>query len=643
MVYDFGGYVTRNNLKCGDWRIIKADAFKHNDGQVVPLVWQHMHDDPENVLGNVLLENRQDGVYGYASFNETPKGLHAKAIVKHKDVNKLSIYANQLRQTGDDVYHGNIREVSLVFANSNPGAYIEDVSMAHGEGYEILADEVIIHSGVDLELEHTEKEETVGKTKKTLQDVYDTLNDEQKELVEIIVSDAIGETEEVDDELEQSEKDTTEDHIEHSDEGGTLMHHNVFEGKDKTDSKHTLTHAQIREIFADADKIGSLKESFLSHAVTYGIEDISILFPDATKIRATPDWVKRRTEWVAGVIDGSRHTPFSRIKSQSADITLDTARAKGYVKGTMKKEEFFKVSQRTTTPTTIYKKQKLDRDDIIDITDFDVVAWLKAEMRVMLEEELARAILFGDGREIDDPDKINEDNIRPIAYDSDFYSHKVTLPANVSGDVIVESILRARSNYKGTGTPTLYTTEAIITDLILLKDKIGRRLYNSESELATAMRVSRLVPVEALETKPEIVGIMVNIADYVIGADKGGQLAFFDDFDIDYNQNKYLYETRLSGALTLPKSAVVIRRAQGTLATPTVPTFVASTGVVTIPTVTGVDYYSVDDTLTETKLTAGAQEAIAAGATITIIAKPKTDYYFPHNFDADWDFTRNAA
>ena len=437
-----------------------------------------------------------------------------------------------------------------------------------------------------------------------------------------------------------AQSDEDDNHIQHDQEGQNMTR-NVFEQNGSTNEGATLSHADLQTIIADAQKSGSLKDAFLAHAVNYGIENIDFLFPDAKLISNTPDFVKRRTEWVASVINGTRKSPFSRIKSISADITLEDARAKGYVKGTLKKEEFFALSRRVTTPTTIYKKQKLDRDDMIDITDLDVVAWLKAEMRLMLDEEIARAILVGDGREIDSEDKINESNIRPIAWDDDFYAHKVVIGSAVVGNDIVEAILRARTNYKGTGTPTFYTTEAVLTDLILIKDTLGRRLYPTEAELASALRVSSIVAVEVMESVPNLLGIMVNLADYTVGADNGGNVSMFDDFDIDYNQYKYLIEGRMSGTLTKPKSALVITRstASGTV-TPTVPSFVASTGVVTIPSVTGVVY---KNKATGAVLTAGAQTALAAGASVEIVAVPATGYAFPHNFDADWVFTRNAA
>jgi len=440
-----------------------------------------------------------------------------------------------------------------------------------------------------------------------------------------------------------SDDDTTEDSLNHQE--GTEMTRNVFEQNDgaaPAAPQATLTHDQLNAIVADAKKYGSFKDAFLTHAVEYGIENIDYLFPDAKTLSSSPELISRRQEWVSTVINGAKKSPFSRIKTVSADITLDDARAKGYVKGTLKKEEWFALAKRTTTPTTIYKKQKLDRDDIIDITDLDVVAWLKAEMRIMLDEEIARAILVGDGREIDDDDKIKETNIRPIAYEEDFYAHKVVIAANLTGDAVVEAILRARPYYRGTGAPTMFLTEGLLTDMLLVKDKMGRRLYASLGELESTLRVSRIVTVPVMESLDtdggDLIAIIVNLSDYTMGADKGGAISMFDDFDIDYNQYKYLMETRMSGALTLFKSALVISRASGTLVVggPTVPTFVPSTGVVTIPTKTGV-VYAMDGVT----VSAGAQSAIGAGETVEVTATPDAGYYFPHNTDADWEFTRD--
>lgn len=646
---DFSGYASKAGLRCSDGRTILAHAFKEQDGMKVPLVWQHMHNDPENVLGHAYLENREDGVYAYGFFNDQPQAEIAKGLVKHGDIEALSIYANKLVQKGADVLHGAIKEVSLVLAGANPGAFIDNVNLAHGDSYTELEDEAIIYSGLTLEHQDTQPNEgdTVATQPQaepadvahaaapemTVKDVFDSMSEEQQNVVYFMIGEALNQS----NSMAQSDEDG--EYIQH-DQEGSEMTRNVFEQNGSTSEGPVLSHSDLQTIMADAQKTGSLKESFLAHAVTYGIDNIDFLFPDAKNISNTPDFVKRRTDWVASVINGCRKSPFSRIKSMSADITADEARAKGYIKGNLKKEEFFAISRRVTTPTTIYKKQKLDRDDMIDITDLDVVAWLKAEMRLMLDEEIARAILIGDGREVDDEDKINESNIRPIAWDDEFYAHPVTVAANLSGDAIVEAILRSRSNYKGTGTPTFYTTESILTDLLLIKDKMGRRLYPTETELASALRVSSIVAVEVMETVPDLIGVIVNLADYTVGADNGGNVSMFDDFDIDYNQYKYLIEGRMSGTLTKPKSALVIKRETGaTVVTPQVPTFNANTGVVTIPNQTGVVYKNGD---TDATLSSGAQTAIAAGATITIVAVPATGYAFPHNTDADWDFTRNA-
>lgn len=543
--YDFSGYVTKNDLTCSDGRIIRRDAFKHNDGQTVPLVWMHQHNEPDNVLGHAVLENREDGVYAYAKFNDTERGKHSRLLVQHGDVTALSIYANKLKQMGAEVLHGAIREVSLVLSGANPGAYIDNISMAHAE--EGLG-EAIIYTGEEFDMdyndndygfEHAEGEETIG-------EIFDTLNEKQKNVVYAMIGEALQNSK---NELKQSDFEGEDNY----------MKHNVFEGASMDDT-HTLSHGDIKSILDDAQKTGSLKEAVLAHADTYGINDIDLLFPDAKNLTKEPTWVKRRTEWVNGVLTGVNKTPFSRIKTMTADITADEARAKGYITGNMKKEEVFGLMKRVTTPTTIYKKQKLDRDDIVDITDLDVVAWLKAEMRMMLDEEIARAILIGDGRDIEDEDKINEDNIRPIVKDDNFYAHQVELDATDTEN-LVENFIRARKFYKGTGTPAFYTTTDVLLDMLLIKDKMGRRLYNTQDELAKALRVAKIVEVEVMEgyevdEKP-LLGVMVNLNDYTLGADKGGQISMFDDFDIDYNQYKYLMETRASGALTIPKSALV--------------------------------------------------------------------------------------
>ena len=569
MEFDFSGYATKNDLKCADGRTIRHNAFKDNDGHTVPLVWQHIHNDPSNILGHAVLENRDDGVYSYCKFNETPAGQNAKLLVKHGDITSLSIYANKLVQKGQDVIHGAIREVSLVLSGANPGALIDNLSISHSDGgYTDVEDEAIIYTGLPIsedDLEHEEKEEDNQNGSKTVQEVFDTLNEEQKNVVYAMLA-------QVAEDVEHSDYEDTEI-LEHDNLGGGYdMKRNVFDNEQDDAVGTVLNHSQIKAIFEDAQKTGSLKESMLAHAQTYGIEDIDILFPDAKTLTPTPDFISRRMGWVPGVINGTHHSPFSRIKSVHADITADEARAKGYVKASLKTEEVFSLIQRVTTPTTIYKKQKLDRDDIIDITDLDVVAWLKMEMRMMLDEEIARAVLIGDGREPGDPDKIKEEHIRPIYKDADMYAHKVTLDNKVDTDDIVEAIIRSRKHYKGSGNPVLYTTTDLLTDMLLSKDQMGRRLYSTEAELASTLRVSSIVEVEVMDgvtradddelVDLDLLGIIVNLKDYNMGADKGGQVSLFDDFDIDYNQYKYLIETRCSGALTKPKSAIVIEKRQ---------------------------------------------------------------------------------
>ena len=558
---DFSGYVTKNDLKCTDGRIIRKDAFKHCDGKIVPLVWQHMHTDPDNVLGRIRLENRNDGVYGYGYFNNTPKAKNAKELVQHEDITSMSIWANELSQNGSDVLHGDIKEVSLVLAGANPGARIDNIAIAHADGSEYIDDtEAIISSGLNFDTEDKEKNDKIehAEGEETLGDVFNTLTDKQKETIYAMIAQvASGEGIEQSDDLE---------------EGGNYMKHNVFEGTDRVEgeNKPVLTHSQIKEIFEDAQRCGSLKESVLAHVQSYGIENIDYLFPDAKTVTQTPDFIKRNTEWVQRVLNGAKHSPFSRIKSTAADITADEARAKGYVKGNLKKEEVIKLLKRITTPTTIYKKQKLDRDDIIDITDFNVVTWLKSEMRLMLNEELARAILVGDGREAEDDDKINEENIRPVWTDDDMYAIHVIIESTVDNEGEMEAILRAMDDYEGTGSPVLFTTQSKLTDYLLLKDKVGRRYYTTKAEVAAALGVSDIVTVPVMKglsrtlddesTNVDLLGIILNMGDYNIGADRGGELSMFDDFDIDYNQYKYLMETRCSGALIHPHSAVVVEK-----------------------------------------------------------------------------------
>ena len=567
--YDFSGWATRANLKCSDGRTIMKDAFKHNDGKTVPLVWMHQHDDPNEVLGHALLENRDEGVYAYCKFNDTESGQTAKLLVQHGDISALSIYANQLKEKMSNVIHGNIREVSLVLAGANPGASIQNV-IKHGEESD---EEAYIYTGEEFVLEHSgcgrssdddKKKKEIEHSKedamnnsgsdKTIAEVIDTLNDEQKMVVYALIDEAMGGT-------ENSNK-----------EGDKDMKHNVFE-QDETTSNGVLSHDAMNTIITDAKRYGSLKESFLAHAGDYGIDDIDWLFPDAKNVTNTPQFIQRDMGWVQKVMGATHHVPFSRIKSMFADITEDDARAKGYIKGKLKKEEVFGLLKRTTTPTTIYKKQKLDRDDVIDITDFDVVSWLKAEMRMMLDEEIARAILVGDGRLASSDDKINEQNIRPVWTDSDLFTVKtpVTVSSSYTSDEVSKELIRAaiksRKNYKGSGEPTLYTTEDVLTDMLLIEDTNGRVIYDSVSKLATALRVKEIVTVPVMENLTrqdddgktlKLMGIITNLADYNVGADKGGAISMFEDFDIDYNAQKYLIETRCSGALVKPYSAIAL-------------------------------------------------------------------------------------
>lgn len=556
--FDFGGYATKNDLKCTDGRVIRRDAFKKNDGDTVPLVWQHGHSEPKNILGHAVLENREDGVYAYGYFNETENAAHAKLAVVHGDLNSLSIYANDIQERHGDVYHGNIKEVSLVLSGANQGAKIDNVAFSHSDGsVDVDETEAEIYPNLELdvseELSHAEESDS----DETVKDIFDSMNEKQKTVVYAMVAEALGDEED-------------EDDVEHSDdEGEELMKKNLFDTKSAgaaNDEKYVLMHSDMEAILANAQKIGSFRDAVLAHAATYGIEDIDYLFPDAKTITAAPEFIKRRTEWVGEVLAGTHHTPFSRIKSVFADITADEARAKGYVKATLKKEEVIKLLKRTTTPKTIYKKQKLDRDDIIDITDFDVVAWLKAEMRLMLDEEIARAILIGDGREPEDEDKINEDNIRPIYKDDDMYVIRVELESTTTPAEMTDAVIRSQINYEGSGGLTMFVSPEKLVDMLLVKDTQGRRLYSTEAELMGSMGVSRIVRVPLFKdvsrvdagTTYNLDAILVNLNDYNVGADRGGQVSMFDDFDIDYNQQKYLIETRISGALIKPKSAIVI-------------------------------------------------------------------------------------
>ena len=565
--FDFSGWVTKANLKCSDGRVIMKDAFKDNDGKRVPLVWNHQHNDPDSVLGHADLENRNEGVYAYCTFNDSDAGKTAKLLVQHGDVVALSIYANQLKQNMSNVLHGNIREVSLVLAGANPGASIDSIIM-HGEESD---EEAIIYTGEDICLSHADDEknkekenktvaeetktgtEEAGK-EKTVAEVFDTLTEEQKTVVYAMIGQAIEDA--------QNETDKT------TEGGNETMKHNVFDNETQ-DQENVLSHAAMETIITDAKRYGSMKDSFLAHAAEYGIDQIDYLFPEAKSLNNQPEFIKRDTGWVTKVMNGAHHTPFSRIKSLFANITEDEARAKGYIKGNLKKEEVFSLLKRTTTPTTIYKKQKMDRDDVVDITDFDVIAWLKSEMRMMLDEEIARAALLGDGRLASSDDKINEANIRPIYNDADLYTIKTQVAVakgatdDTKATTFIKAAIKARKDYKGSGNPTLFRTEDLLTDMLLLTDTTGRDLYADEAALAKKLRVKEIVTVPVMEGLKgakggDLMGVIVNMDDYNFGADKGGAVNMFDDFDIDYNQQKYLIETRCSGALVKPYAAIAL-------------------------------------------------------------------------------------
>ena len=615
--FDFSGWATRANMLCSDGRVIKKDAFKECDGVTVPLVWNHQHNSVDEVLGHALLENREDGVYAYGTFNDTPSGQNAKLLVQNGDVDKLSIYANKLKQQGSNVVHGVIRELSLVLAGANPGAYIESVMM-HGEdsfeegyicsgeyienvddlfhaetikkGEEEVAEEVkdvkdakdakdideLVKNLTDEQkkslleklgnkdekpeetdnIKHAEKTAAKKEEDKTIKEIIDGLSPVEKKAVYALVGMA----------LEEGDADEEEDDDENDEGGKSNMKHNVFDKE--TETTEVLSHSEMAEIIDDAKRNGSLADAVLQH----GIEQIDYLFPDAKTIDKEPGFIKRDTTWVGDVMNAVHKTPFSRIKSVFADITEPDARAKGYVKGNLKFEEVITLLKRVTNPTTIYKKQKLDRDDVVDITDFDVVAWLKTEMRMMLDEEIARAVLVGDGRSNSSNDKINEQNIRPIWTDDDVYTIKaaVNVAKSATDDEkakgFIKACIKSRKNYKGSGNPVMYISEDMLTNCLLLEDTNGRVIYDSIDKLATALRVRKIVPVPVMENLTRVVsenthtlaGIYVNLTDYNIGADKGGAVNMFDDFDIDYNSMKYLIETRCSGALIKPFSAVAV-------------------------------------------------------------------------------------
>ena len=560
--YDFSGWATKNNLRCSDGRTILKDAFKHNDGQTVPLVWNHQHNDPLNVLGHALLENRESGVYAYCTFNDTEAGKNAKMLVEHGDVTALSIYANQLRQKGGNVEHGVIREVSLVLAGANPGAFIDSI-LRHGEASD---EEGVIYTGEMLVLAHADEEpkeemkeedkEVKDNKEKTVQDVVDSMTEEQRNVMYALIGQAL------------EGKNVEHSNIENG--GEDEMKHNVFDNENVKENNDVLTHAEEEAILRDAKRYGSLRESCLQHGIT-NIDAAGYLFPEFKNTNREPEFIQRDMGWVSKVMAGVHRTPFSRIKSLQANITEDEARALGYIKGKAKKEEVFTLLKRTTDPQTVYKKQKLHRDDVLDITDFDVVAFVKREMRMMLEEEIARAILIGDGRLTSSDDHISDQHIRSIANDDALYAihHQVT-PAAETPEALAKAMiresLRARKDYKGSGEPTLFCSESVLTEMLLLEDANGRIIYDSVAKLATAMRVKEIVTVPVMEgaqniaKNKQVLGIIVNLRDYNVGADKGGQVSMFEDFDIDYNAQKYLIETRCSGALTKPYSAIVLEK-----------------------------------------------------------------------------------
>lgn len=590
--YDFCGWATRNNIRCSDGRIIRTNAFKDCDKKVVPIVWNHQHNNVEEVLGHALLENRDEGVYAYGFFNDTPKGNHAKKCVLHGDVTNMSIWANNLQQDGPDVNKGTIREVSLVVAGANPGAFIESV-VAHGEPMDDYDEEGIFYTDENLFISHAIKpsseedeksnednkskgeKEAMANKEETVQDVIDSMTDKQRDVMYGLIGSAIE---------EYSKNNKNED-----EEDDEEMKHNIF---DESDNSQFLSHSDMEQIISDAKRIGSLKEAvnqtygsdILMHSIDttgmttatgqakYGFNDPNMLFPEFKALSTTPEWISRNMDWVTKIMNGVHKTPFTRVKSMYANITEDDARARGYIKGKQKKEEVFTTLKRTTSPQTIYKLQKMDRDDILDITDMDVVAWIKAEMRVMLNEEIARACLIGDDRQTDSEEHIKEDCIRPIAKDVPLFNTTVLVEVeeNATPDQIAKAVMnaaiRSRKNYNGSGNPTFWTTEDYLTDMLLLEDAMEHKIYKTEAEVATALRVKEVVTVEPMENKQieyqgqkyPIIGVIVNPIDYNIGADKGGQVSMFDDFDIDFNQQKYLIETRISGALIKPYSAITL-------------------------------------------------------------------------------------
>ena len=592
MKFDFSGWATKNDLTCSDGRTIKHNAFKENDGQRVPLVWQHGHNAVDNVLGHALLENRDEGVYAYCALNDTPAADNAKELVKHGDVKALSIYANRLDQRGGDVIHGNIVEVSMVLSGANPGALIDNVALEHSDGsWTESEEEAIIYSGLTLSHDSgdtTEDTESMGKDEAydeddlTVADVLETLDDDQRLAVAALIEEISGDVdddedfddEDFDEEDEEFDEDYDEDYeedAEHGDSGGdTLMHSNIFEGDARRNVGPHLSHADEEQIFAEARMPGmTLRTAVLAHAADYGIKNPELLFPDATNLDPEPQRVMRENSWVSKVLQGSKHTPFSRVKTQWSNLTADELRAKGYVKASRKKDVVYEIANRKTEPTTVYNKTKIDRDDVLDITTFNVVAWMQQNLRYSLEEELARAVLIGDGRQVSDENKIKEANIRPIWTDDELFSHKVLIAKDAKPPDLIDAVRRSRKFYKGSGSPVLFTTNGFVCDMLEIKDLNQRYVYETKQAVANALNVTDVIEVEVMEgAKREVsgktqnlLGIIVNMQDYTMGSDKGGETSFFEQFDIDFNQQKYLLEARCSGALTKYKSAIVIEKA----------------------------------------------------------------------------------
>ena len=591
MKFDFSGWATKNDLTCSDGRTIKHNAFKENDGQRVPLVWQHGHQTVDNVLGHALLENRDEGVYAYCALNDTPAADNAKELVKHGDVKALSIYANRLDQRGADVIHGNIVEVSMVLSGANPGALIDNVALEHSDGsWTESEDEAIIYSGLTLSHDSGDiTEDTYSMDDDevydedddmTVADVLETLDDDQRLAVAALIEEISGDVDDdedydddeydVDDEDYDDDEDYEED-AEHGDFGGdTLMHSNIFEGDALYSVGPQLSHAEEEQIFAEARMPGmTLRSAVLAHAADYGIKNPELLFPDATNLDPEPQRIMRENSWVSRVLQGSKHTPFSRVKTQWSNLTADELRAKGYVKASRKKDVVYEIANRKTEPTTVYNKTKIDRDDVLDITTFNVVAWMQQNLRYSLEEELARAVLIGDGRRVSDENKIKEASIRPIWTDDELFSHKVLIGKDAKTADIIDTVRRSRKFYKGSGSPVLFTTNAFVCDMLEIKDLNQRYVYETKQAVANALNVTDVIEVEVMEgAKREVdgktqnlLGIIVNMQDYTMGSDKGGETSFFEQFDIDFNQQKYLLEARCSGALTKYKSAIVIEKA----------------------------------------------------------------------------------